>query len=815
MFIPETQFPRNLYLCDMNSLLRNFTHTFRRFWFASTLNFIGLIVALTSFFLFYTKVEEMSNYDMCFDDWQDMYRVEMEGRMFGESTTRMANIFSAMNVAARLVPHVKEVATVPQGLKEINFYKDGEIAYTCDFVYCRGKELNFWRKGMVPMQLSADYATPSGLRDGVVVPRSFAQVMFGTKDAVGKTVKWNLNGTKFEYKIVSIYEDFPKNCSFINGIYRYDCGEDTLGFSNYNYSTYVKIDDARHVRQVEQGIRRSLAHLIAESFGESDQGLSNVLGGAKIHLVPLHDAYFSKVDEVRDEGDSFMFNILFLSAILVIVITNVNFMNFSLAEAPFRMKNINTRRVFGANRWALMFELILENVIISLMAFGISMAILYSLDHWNVGNINPLSHPAGVVLTLLASLFIGIVSGAYPAYFATSSPPDLAMKGKQSLPVRSRRLRNVRVAFQMLISFVAIESVFIMSIQAAFINNTDYAYDKDHILYSMLHSKCAIERKEEFRDAVEAIEGVENVSYSAFKIGTDDRYMMWSRPKRDGSKVLFTVMPVDHKYMQTMGIEITEGRRFCKADSLGAYIVNEAALKKYPWIRVGQPIFDTEDIGFPVVGICRNPQFCSLRMNAVEIPLAFLYASDSIMAPLPETDVLNVRFSANADGREVGKAICQKYVEMFPEDSGMEIHVINDYLTQLYTNELLYTIMTTLFAIIYIIITLIGVACTIMFESEFHRKEIAIRKVFGASRTDILFHMFGLYVGILIITFALSIPLAMEVTDGVMSKFSQVAPNLWMAYPIAFLLVSSLTITTILLQRWRYAKEKPVNGIID
>lgn len=755
----------------------------------------------------------MTNYDTCFDDWRDMYRVEMEGGMFGEDTTRMANTFSALNVAANLAPHVKEVATVPQGLKEINFYKDGEIAYTCEFVYCRGKELNFWRKGMVPKQLSADYTTPAGIRDGVVVPRSFAEVMFGTKDVVGKTVKWNLNGTKFEYKIVSVYEDFPKNCSFMNGIYRYDCGEDTLGFSNYNYSTYVKIDDARHIHEVEKGISRTLAHLIGETFGGLDMGLSNVLGGAKIHLVPIHDAYFSKVDEVRDAGDDFMLNILFISAILVIVITNVNFMNFSLAEAPFRVKNINTRRVFGANRWALMLELIMENVIISLVAFGISMVALYGLDRWNVGNINPLSHPTGVVLTLLAALFIGIVSGVYPAYFATSSPPNLAMKGMKSLPIRSRRLRNGRVAFQMLISFVAIESVFIMSIQAAFISNTDYGFDKDHILYSMLHSHEAIEKKDEFRDAVEAIKGVENVSYSSFKIGTDDRYMMWSRPLENGSKVLFTVMPVDYKYIQTMGLELIDGRRFCKADSLGAYIVNEAALKKYPWIRVGKSIFDNEDINFPVVGICRNPQFSSMRMNNVEMPLAFLYASDSLMAPLPETDVMNVRFSANANGREVGRAISKKYMEMFPEESGMDTRMVKDYLAKLYNNELIYTIMTTLFAIIYIIITLIGVACTIMFESEFHRKEIAVRKVFGASTTNILFYKFELYIGILVITFAQSVPLAMEVADALMGKFSQVAPNLWMAYPLSFLLVSFLVITTILIQRWRYAKEKPVTGI--
>lgn len=798
----------------MISLIRNFTHTFRRFWLASSLNFIGLVVALTSFFLFYTKVEEMTNYDTCYEDWQSIYRVEIEGStIFGEDTIRVANTFSALNTAARLTPHVRDVATVPQGLKEISFYKDGELAYACPFVYCRGKELNFWRRGMVPDTLSAAFTTPSGLRDGVIVPRSFAETMFGTADVEGKTVKWNMNGTRFEYQIISVYEDFPKNCSFINGIYRYDCGEDTIGFSNYNYSTYLKIDDARNTAKVEKGISRSLVRLIERSYGKDARGLSSVLGRAKIHIVPIHDAYFSKVDEVHDTGDEFMLNILFISAILVIVITNVNYMNFSLAEAPFRVKNINTRRVFGANRWTLMLELVMENVIVSLVAFCGSIGVLCVLDHWNTGNINPISHPTGVVLTLLAALFIGIVSGTYPAYFATSSPPDLAMKGMKSLPVRSRRLRNLRIAFQVLISFVAIESVFILGIQGLFISNTDYGYDKDHMLYAVLDSQDAMERKEEFREAVETMDGVENVSYSAFMIGTDDRYMMWSRPLSNGTNVLATVMPVDHKYMQTLGIEVTEGRRFCKADSLGAYIVNEAAVRKYPWLKIGKSIFENEDIDFPVVGICRNLHFCSLRMNNMDMPLAFLYASDSILSPLPHTDVMNVRFSPHADGREVSRLINRKYIEMFPENSGMGIHMIKDYLARLYDSELTYTVMTMLFAIIYIIITLIGVACTIMFESEFHRKEIAVRKVFGASRANILFFKFELYIGLLVGAFALSVPITMEVTDALMSQFSQVAPNLWIAYPLSFLLVSFLIFTTILLQRWRYAKEKPVTGI--
>lgn len=759
----------------------------------------------------------MMNYDRCYDDWENMYRVELEGAMFTDNKVKLANVFAMIAKSERQVSHITESATVPISATDVKFYKNGNFIYKIGYIYGGGKYLNFWRKGIVPDSLQEEYYDSStGTYDGVFIPRSFAKVMFGTEeDVAGRTLSWEMNGERFSFKIINVYDDFPRNCSVRNCIYRYQPVADENNVSNYNYYSYVKLDDDANKSYVEDALRKQLVTDACQGYEDLRPEYEKFFGDTKVHLRPLHEAYFSKIDEISDHGDQFLVNILLISAILVIVITNVNYMNFSLAEAPFRMKNINTRRVFGASRWHLMTELIVENIMVSIMAFAVCLGVIYLLDRFTIEDIRPHSNVSAVLLTFAAAMFIGIISGTYPAYFATSSKPALAMKGMKSIPMHSRRLRNIRILFQIFISFIAIESVCILILQALFIKTTDYGYEKDHLLFAEVNSVDANVNAESMFDAIEAIDGVQNVSSGSFLIGTNDRYMMWSRAAYKGNgTALFTILPVGMKYMQTMGIEIIQGRRFCKADSLGAYIVNEAALRKYPWIKLGNSIFDQGENAYPVVGVCRDVQFSSLRLDNNTMPLAFLYiANDSSISKNRKTHNINIRVSDDADMNVVTANVEKTYGQMFPNGSQLELRTLNDEFRSIYNNEFIYLIHTLMFAIIYMVITMIGVSCTIMFECEFHRKEIAVRKVFGASMQNIMMQKFPLFIGILIIAFFLSIPFSILATDSILGSFAKVSPYIWIAFPISFIFMAVMTFTKILVQRYRYAKEKPVNAI--
>lgn len=807
----------------MINFLRNYTHTFRRFLLTSTLNFCGLVIALCAFYLFMTKLDSELRYNHCFEDYQKIYRVELEGSMFGEDSIRIANVVAPLSDIAKRVKHVEDAATEPLVDDEINFYRDGKFVTSIPSIGGYGKQLNFWRKGIAPDTLSPDYPLYGTNRDGMIIPKSFAMKWFGTADAVGKELKWEMDGDTYSFKVVSVYDDFPKNCCVRNAMYRYGLGYDSLSYNNYNYHVYAKVDDEKNVPYVEE---RMLEYLLDDMLRDSlysdeeIQEMRNSTDGVRVSLTPIYETYFSTVDEVWDTGDVNIISILFISAILVLVIMNVNMMNYSLAQAPFRMKNINTRRVFGASRYSLMFMLIFESLLVSVIAFGVSMLLLHAANYVNIGNIAPLDHLNVVCLTFVAAIIIGWISGLYPAYYATSLPPAIAMKGLKDIPMRSRRLRNIRIAFQLLISYIAVECVMMYLLQVVFIYTLDYGYKKDQIIYGTLNSIESVSKKDSLRAELLKLDDVENVSYSRFAIGTGDRYMLWSRNPRVGeAPILFTVLPVDKDYINTMGIDMLKGRGFTDADSCGAFIVNEAAVKKYGWIEVNKLLYKFEEgtTNYPVVGVCPNLRVSSLRKNDDELPMLFMYTTDSVIINMysRNANVMNIRVSEGADMKKVQRKINDKYMEMFPVELELSLVTLNDTFDKLYYNEFVFFLHTCVFAAIYLLLTLIGVSSTITFENEYHRKEVGIRRVFGASIWDITFIKAHIYLTQLVVCFLASIPFVNAVSDIVLKGFTKLSPHLWLAYPLSFIFVSLLGLSIILVQRYIYAKEKPVKSLYN
>lgn len=805
----------------MISLFRNFTHTFRRFWITSILNFCGLVVAFAAFFLFMTKIDEMLRYNRCFDDFQKIYRVELEGTLFGSDSSRIANVLAPISTIAKNVNHVEDATYIPASSTPIQFFRDDKFVTSIQCYGSNGKGLNFWRKGIAPDSLSKDYPVFVSKRDGMVIPRSFAKKWFGTTDVVGKDLKWEMDGVERCFKVVSVYEDFPKNCCVKNALYRYEISRDSLSYGNYNYHVYVKVDSAINIPQVENDILDTLIHRMRKAgIFESDEELKEAIEKRKmlrLSLAPLHQTYFSGVDNMTDKGDMNILSVLFISGIMVIIISNVNMMNFSLAQAPFRLKNINTRRVFGANRWTLRGELVLEGMLVCFAAFVIAMLLMYLINFITVGNINPLDHRRIVELTLAATLFVGFFSSTYPAYFSTSFPPAIAMKGLKDIPMRSRRLRNVRISFQVFISYVAIECVLMYVIQAFFLYNTDYGYDKEHILYGNLNSIESVARKDELAKELTKIEGVENVSYSRFAIGTTDRYMAWSRTRNDGDDIIvFTVMPVDKNYIKTMGIDILQGRDFEAKDSVGAFIANEAAMKAYPWLKLGSRPFHAEDkVNYPIIGVCRNVRFCSMRENDDESPLIFVYSEDKIAIEMYNSNMnlINIRMADNADRNTVQEQISKKYSEMFKNEPELYLGRLGETLSSLYHYELISFLHACVLAFIYLVITLIGVSSTITFENEYHRKEMGIRRVFGASVWNITFIKAHIYIILLTASFFLSIPLTEVVSAYLLKGFTRLSSWLWLAYPISYFIMMTLGLSLIFIQRYMFAKEKTVKSV--
>jgi putative ABC transport system permease protein len=259
-----------------------------------------------------------------------------------------------------------------------------------------------------------------------------------------------------------------------------------------------------------------------------------------------------------------------------------------------------------------------------------------------------------------------------------------------------------------------------------------------------------------------------------------------------------------------MGIKVIEGRDFTEHDG-DCYIINEAARKKWNWVEMEKKLLDDD---LPVIGVCRNIRFGSTRIDNNDSPLAFIVTGDIIKSEgwVPPLNIMNVRVAAGTDKvqmRQKIKDICMKLGMQHEPD----VKFLDQKMEELYQEEFRFMRQVLVFSVICLIITLIGVFSLTMFETEYRRKEIGIRKVMGSSTGEILAMLCRRYVWLLISSFIVAAPLAWYIGNEWLLSFAERTPIYWWLFPLALLAVGTITLATVIIQSWRTANENPVNSI--
>ena len=266
-------------------------------------------------------------------------------------------------------------------------------------------------------------------------------------------------------------------------------------------------------------------------------------------------------------------------------------------------------------------------------------------------------------------------------------------------------------------------------------------------------------------------------------------------------------MPVDWRYLRTMGIEVIEGRDFTEYDG-DVYIINEAARKQWNWVEMNKPLLDDD---LTVVGVCRNIRFNSTRVDNSNAPMAFAILGEKYQN-WDNRAVLNVRVAAGIDKLAMRQKIKDILVK-FGANNGVEVKFLDQRLENTYQEEFRFIRQVLVFSVICLIITLIGVFCMTMFETEYRRKEIGIRKVMGSSTSEILSMLSRRYLWLLLGSFIVAMPLAWYVGTQWLQGFAEHTPIYWWLFPLSLLVVSLVTLATVIIQSWRTANENPVNSI--
>ena len=785
---------------------------FRRYRLATLLNLLGLGVAVATFYLFMTQVIYNRTYNHNIHDHEHMYRLEIYGGLFGEDWG--CNICRPFVTLLKEIPQVKDATYISPYINKTDV-KVGNRTINVPLINMGKPGIEFFTG-----KLLSGSSKTCGDGHNVIVSRSTAEKMFGTANAAGKTFECeNGDGSKTTVTVVGVSEDMPDNCTLPNGVYICEDERGLNDWSEWSYNIYMLLDDGANPKKVERAIK--LAFMKDNGYSEKDEKKFDKEVNMKIRITPVDDIYFSGIGP-KDRGNRNLVGVLTVASVFVLFIAMLNLLNFSLSEIPMRMRGINTRRVMGASIGSLRLKMIMENVMFAFVALLIGILLIVAFQRNESctklvsGDIHFASHMVLTVVMAVSALVVGALSAVIPAFYSTSFSPAMVLKGSFGLSPRGRRLRMAIMAVQFCLAFALTIYIGVMSSQSSYIFNSDYGFNKNEVFYTGL-SEEAQTKKDAVRAELKKLPFVESVGFAQNAIGTSDGYMGWGRGDDDHHMVL-QVLPCDYEYLRTMQLKIVEGRDFRESDmKTGAYVLNKAAMAQYKWLVVGDSIGRQNggwgsQSNYNIVGVCNNFKLKSMRCDNSNVAVAFVIFGPDMANWGDRCGQVFVRVAKNQDKIEAKRRIAE-VLNRLDGSQKYEMNFLDDDLQQTYVEEFRFISQVKLFAIICIIITIIGVFSLTMFETEYRRKEIAIRKVMGSSVGSVVSLFAMRYALPLVVAFVVAAPVGWWLSNSWLQSFAEHTPIHWWLFPMSFVLVSAVVIATVVVQSWRVATANPVESI--
>ena len=630
----------------------------------------------------------------------------------------------------------------------------------------------------------------------------------------------NHGATMQQYNIAAIYKHFPSNTDLSEIECFVNMGDLNIDlFSEWSYPYFVKLNSADDIEPFEKQAFdyvvktfNNMANEHGEELSEEDR--KEVESRLKIKLFPFDEMYFEKtISSAGRSGSKTTTYTLLAIAILVIVIAFINFINFFFALVPVRLKSVNTRKILGASRSNLVFGIVVESVVMIIVALALAAGIVKLFCGSTFAALIPcstlISNNIAIAFgTALGGIVLAIVSSLYPALYITAFPPAFALKGSFGTASKGMTFRVGLICFQFIVSLILIICASFVTMQRQYMLHYDMGFDRSNLLQVNTSSKIAAMRESatsELRNNPE----IKDVTFASGDIVTSFR-MDWGRPFK-GEQINFKCYPVQHNFLDFMGIEIVEGRNFTDSDELcdnGVFIFNEAARDKF-----GLTLEDKihgHQTETDIVGICKNFNYKALS-EGIEPFALYIFGKNSWTT----LNTLYIRTQPGTDIPTLIDWIKTKLNEMDPSVPKDEFDVMffDSRLDSEYGRERNTSRIILLFTVLAITISLMGVFGLVMFEAEHRRKEIAIRRINGASVVDVL-KMFNIkFIRIVIVCFVLSIPISWLIVDAYLKGFAYRMPTHWWVFFSAFLSVMIVTLIVVTLRCLSAALSNPIKSI--
>lgn len=807
----------------MKIAFRNFLTTLRRYKISSLLNVIGLTLAFTAFYVIMTQVWWELGYNRSLHEADRIYLVENEDWYEPGKWSSWLN---------RPVP--ERVIASTAGVEVGGCMWGGFGSGTCwtsnepSFGYnkfsasCGSVSLPF-------LDVFAFRSVEGDVHDlgkpkSVIVSREAAERM---RVGVGSLIWVDTDEPQPDgaMEVVAVFEDFPDNsllgeCEVVKNL-----GETNLyTTSEWSFNYFVKFrpgadpdEFARQWTNVNQEMQREAAEKRVAAGDAADDDESGIYG---VRLSPVSELYFeSDLQAPCRQGSVVTTYTLLGIAVLVIVLAFINFVNFFFALVPVRIRTVNTFKVFGAPASSLRFNFVFEAfglVLIALLAaWYVSFALQGTEFASYISASLALSQNLEVVgLVAVVAFVMALAASLYPAWYITSFAPALVVKGSFGGTRSGRRLRTLLLGVQFFISIGLIIATSFIRLQHDYMMHYDMGFDKENLLAVRLSERGAVSY-DALRQKLLSDPQVKDVTGATSRLVSVGR-MGWGREFK-GRQVAFQSYVVQPDFLRVMGIPITDGRDFLESDfdkELGTMIFNEAARREFE-MQVGDRINGFVSPDEQIVGFCADFNFKPLQYGVS--PFCFYLLPKKIQQEnywhLPH--VVYVRMTPGADIAAVTAHIRRCIAEVDPrtEPGDIVVRVFDEELGLEYDNERKLTAIVGLFALLAVVIALMGVFGLVLFETQHRRREIAVRRVMGASRGEILAMFNRRYVMLVAVCFVLAVPVSIWAVRHWLAGFAYAVPLYWWVFALALAGVLAVTALTVTVRSWRAVNENPAESV--
>ena len=566
----------------------------------------------------------------------------------------------------------------------------------------------------------------------IVLSQSLARRIFGKQDPVGKilasSLLHNSPDVKSDYSLIvtGVYRDLPENShmtveAMISA--ETDPQLEEYYFNMFNVSTFLLLNpDVNPVTFAPE------LSEIYEKYLNAD--LEPVLVRANHELIPLTNIH------INETGGSTYIYILSAVALLLLLIAGITYVNLVTAQASKRGLEIGIRKVMGSHRRQLAFQFLTESLFFAFLSLiaGTALVILF------VKLLNPvlslqldsyqLLQPQLLLSMLAIVVLLGILGGAYPAFFLSSFAPASVMKGKL---VKAVPVRRILVAVQFAVVIFVVTSTGLIYNQLQFLRNKDLGFDKEHILMLTLPEQSETHQWFVLKDALLQSPYIASAGTSGFTPGAGNmrRGPVSAEGSEGQEQQLAYIGRIDFDFLATIGAEVVSGRSFSRdfpGDSSRAIIVNETFVHNF---NLKEPIGKKIRFGsksnpnfFQVIGIVKDFHQSPLY-NAIE-PQMFLLSSSNTLAIKIRKDL--------ATGMD---HIEKSWAQVFP-NTPFAYHFLDDELQGAYTADLIRGKVFFLLSLLTIFISFLGLFGLASYLARQRIKEIGIRKVLGATLQDMV-----------------------------------------------------------------------------